>query len=85
MLLEGTSVTNPSSSSIPDGSVFLVTLNAWENTLRHDCGLHIAHVHKNSCGSHDFPNQAFLTVRPFVSLLPLRFLLPSIYVTSYEN
>ncbi len=26
----------------------------------HDCGLHIAHVHKNLCGSRDFPNPAFL-------------------------
>ena len=33
---------------------FSVLINAWANTLRHDCGLHIAHVHKNVCGSRYF-------------------------------
>ncbi len=47
----------------------LTTLNAWENTLRHDCGLHIAHVHKNPCGSRDFPNQALL----FLNCTPISF------------
>ncbi len=45
-------------------------------------GLHIAHVHKNHCGSRDFPNQAlpFLNRTPIFSLLPhlvYSFLLPS--------
>ena len=45
---------------------YSLTLNAWENILCHDCGLHIAHVHKNPCGSRDFPNQAlfFLNCTP---------------------
>ncbi len=45
------------------------TLNAWENTWRHDCGLHIAHVLKNPCGSRDFPNQALL----FLNCTPISF------------
>ncbi len=47
----------------------MTTLNAWENTLRHDCGLHIAHVHKNPCGSRDFSNQALL----FLNCTPISF------------
>ena len=35
-----------------------VLINAWENTLRHDCRLHIAHVHKNVYGSRDFAYNA---------------------------
>ncbi len=47
----------------------LTTLNAWENTLGHNCGLHIAHVHKNPRGSRDFPNQALL----FLNCTPISF------------
>ena len=50
------------------------TLNAWENILRHDCGLHIAHVHKNPCGSRDFPNQALL----FLNCTPISFFAASL-------
>ena len=35
-------------------STVLLTLNAWESTLRHNCGLHIAHVHKNPCRDHQY-------------------------------
>ena len=51
------------------------TLNAWENTLRHDCGLHIAHVHKNPCGSRNFPNQALL----FLNCKPISFFAASFF------
>ncbi len=57
-------------------STVLLTLNAWENTLRHDCRIHITHVHKNPCGSRDFPNQALL----FLNCMPILSLLPSIMV-----
>ena len=58
--------------SWPSVDFLRVLINAWANTLRHDCGIHIAHVHKNVCGSRDFAYQALLfLLRPSCpSLVP---------------